>query len=72
MSSLQRTWGFVQPYNTIFFFMVVTVILPVAMELVVPPALRYVQWTLLSKHKLSKLMSDSFRKVGKHNVSSCC
>jgi len=29
-----------------------------------------VQWTLLSKHELSKLMSDSFRKVYKHKVSN--
>jgi len=42
MNSLQRTWGFVQPYNIIFFFMVITAILPVAMELAVPSALRYV------------------------------
>ena len=42
MKSLRRTWGFVRPYNTIFFLMVITVILPVAMELAVPRALRYV------------------------------
>ena len=42
MNALKRTWGFMQPYNLIFFLMVVTVILPVLMELTVPRALRYV------------------------------
>lgn len=42
MNSLKRTWEFVRPYNLIFFLMVITVILPVLMELTVPRALRYV------------------------------
>jgi len=42
MNALKRTWTFMQPYNLIFFLMVITVILPVLMELTVPRALRYV------------------------------
>ncbi len=42
MSSFKRTWEFVRPYQTVFFFMVITTILPVVMELTVPRALRYV------------------------------
>ena len=42
MSALRRTWDFVRPYHAIFVLMMITVIIPVAMELVVPRALRYV------------------------------
>jgi len=30
--------------------------------------IRGVKWTLLSRHTLSKLMSDSFHEVYEHNV----
>ena len=42
MSSFRRAWQYVEPYNAIFVLMVITVVLPVAMELAVPRALRYV------------------------------
>ncbi|MCP5076153.1 MAG: ABC transporter ATP-binding protein, partial [Rhodobacteraceae bacterium] len=42
MSVLKRTWAFVRPYRLLFLLMVITVILPVAMELAVPRALRHV------------------------------
>ena len=27
-----------------------------------------IQWTLLSRHTLSKLMSDSFHEIDEHNI----
>jgi len=42
MNSLKRMSAFVRPYRWVAFWLVITVILPVAMELVVPRALRYV------------------------------
>lgn len=42
MSALKRTAVFARPYAWVSFFMVITVILPVAMELAVPLALGYV------------------------------
>jgi ATP-binding cassette subfamily B protein len=42
MNSLRRTVVFVRPYWVVAFFLVITVILPVAMELLVPRALSYV------------------------------
>lgn len=42
MNALRRVIPFIRPYRLIAFFMVITVILPVAMELMVPRALRYV------------------------------
>ena len=42
MSSLKRIRPLMKPYNLFLFFMVITVILPVTMELLVPSALRYV------------------------------
>ncbi len=42
MKSLRRMAPFVGPYRLIAFFLVITVILPVAMELLVPRALSYV------------------------------
>jgi len=42
MKSLKRMAPFIRPYNWIAFFLVITVILPVAMELIVPRALRTV------------------------------
>ena len=42
MNSLKRMTYFVRPYRWVAFWLVITVILPVAMELVVPRALRYI------------------------------
>ena len=42
MNSLKRMIPFVRPYRRVAFWLVITVILPVAMELIVPRALRYV------------------------------
>jgi len=42
MKSLKRMLPFVQPYRWVAFWLVVTVILPVAMELLVPRVLRYI------------------------------
>jgi ATP-binding cassette subfamily B multidrug efflux pump len=42
MNSLKRMIPFVRPYRWVAFWLVITVILPVAMELIVPRALRYV------------------------------
>ena len=42
MNSFRRIRPFLRPYLWVFFFMVVTTVLPVAMELLVPRALRYV------------------------------
>ncbi len=42
MNALRRTGPFVRPYRLIAILLVITVILPVAMELLVPRALRYV------------------------------
>jgi ATP-binding cassette subfamily B multidrug efflux pump len=42
MNSLKRMTPFVRPYRWVAFWLVITVILPVAMELIVPRALRYV------------------------------
>ena len=42
MNSLKRMGFFVRPYRWTAFWLVITVILPVAMELIVPRALRYV------------------------------
>jgi len=42
MSSLKRILPFVQPYRIVAFWLVITVVLPVAMELLVPKALNYI------------------------------
>lgn len=42
MSSLRRMLPFMRPYRWVIFWMVITVILPVAMELLVPKALNYI------------------------------
>ncbi len=42
MHSLRRTIPFTRPYRWVIFFLVITVILPVAMELIVPVMLRVV------------------------------
>ena len=42
MSSFKRAWAYIEPYQKIFVLMVITVIVPVAMELAVPRALRFV------------------------------
>lgn len=42
MNSLKRMLPFVQPYRWIAFWLAVTVVLPVAMELLVPKALNYI------------------------------
>ncbi len=42
MNALRRVIPFIRPYRLIAFFMVITVVLPVAMELLVPRALNYV------------------------------
>jgi len=42
MKSLKRMLPFVQPYRWVAFWLVITVILPVAMELLVPRVLRYI------------------------------
>ena len=42
MSSLKRTLPFVQPYRWVAFGLVITVVVPVAMELLVPRALNYI------------------------------
>jgi len=42
MNSLKRMTPFVRPYRWVAFWLVITVILPVIMELIVPRALRYV------------------------------
>jgi ATP-binding cassette subfamily B multidrug efflux pump len=42
MNSLKRMTPFVRPYRWVAFWLVITVILPVAMELIVQSALRYV------------------------------
>ena len=41
MKSLKRMLPFIQPYRWIVFWLAITVILPVAMELLVPKALNY-------------------------------
>ncbi|MFO7678935.1 MAG: ABC transporter ATP-binding protein [Chloroflexota bacterium] len=42
MSALKRTLPFIWPYRWVAFFMVITTVVPVTMELIVPRALRYV------------------------------
>jgi len=42
MNSLKRMLPFVQPYRWVVFWLVITVVLPVAMELLVPKALNYI------------------------------
>jgi ATP-binding cassette subfamily B multidrug efflux pump len=42
MNSLKRMLPFVKPYRWIVFWLVITVVLPVAMELLVPKALNYI------------------------------
>ena len=42
MNSLKRMIPFVRPYRWVAFWLVITVILPAAMELIVPRALRYI------------------------------
>jgi ATP-binding cassette subfamily B multidrug efflux pump len=42
VSALRRTFFFIRPYGWYAIFLVITTVLPVAMELVVPRALRYV------------------------------
>ena len=42
MNALKRMMPFVQPYRWVAFFLVITVVSPVLMELLVPRALRYV------------------------------
>jgi len=42
MNSLKRMLPFVQPYRWVVFWLVLTVVLPVAMELLVPKALNYI------------------------------
>jgi len=42
MKSLKRMLPFLQPYRWVVFWLVITVILPVAMELLVPKALNYI------------------------------
>ena len=42
MRSLRRMAPFVRPYWVVAFFLVITVILPVAMELLVPRALSFI------------------------------
>ena len=42
MNSLKRMIPFIRPYRWIAFWLVITVILPAAMELIVPRALRYI------------------------------
>ncbi len=42
MNSLKRMTPFVRPYGWVVFWLVITAILPAAMELIVPRALRYV------------------------------
>lgn len=42
MSNLKRTLPFVRPYSWVVIFMLITSLLPVAMELIVPRALRYI------------------------------
>ena len=42
MNSLKRMTPYVRPYRWVAFWIVITVILPVGMELIVPRALRYV------------------------------
>lgn len=42
MNSLKRMLPFVQPYRWVAFWLVITVVLPVAMELLVPKALNYI------------------------------
>jgi len=42
MSALKRMLPFVRPYRVVAFFLVITVVLPVTMELLVPRALRYI------------------------------
>jgi len=42
MSSLKRMFPFVRPYRWVAFWLVITVVLPVAMELLVPKVLNYI------------------------------
>jgi len=42
MNSLKRMLSFVQPYRWVVFWLVITVVLPVAMELLVPKVLNYI------------------------------
>ncbi len=42
MIALRRMASFMRPYRWVAFFMVITVVLPVAMELTVPRILRFV------------------------------
>ena len=42
MNALKRMFPFVRPYRWVAFFLVITTVLPVGMELLVPRALRYV------------------------------
>ena len=42
MNSLKRMIPFIRPYRWVAFWLVITVILPAAMELIVPRALRYI------------------------------
>jgi ATP-binding cassette subfamily B multidrug efflux pump len=56
MKSLLRMSPFVRPYRWVVFFLIITVILPVAMELIVPRALRYVIDQGIRENDLSAIL----------------
>ena len=59
MNSLKRMTSFVRPYRWVAFWLVITVIIPVAMELVVPRALRYVIDEGITPGKMNAILRGS-------------
>lgn len=59
MNSLKRTIPFARPYRWVLFFLVITVILPVAMELIVPRMLRIVIDEGIQKKELAAVIRGS-------------
>ena len=64
MKSLQRMSTFVRPYWVIAFFLVITVILPVAMELLVPRALSYVIDSGIEAGDMTAIVQGSLFMLG--------
>ena len=59
MSSLKRMTSFLRPYRWVAFWLGITVILPVVMELIVPSALRYVIDQGITPGNMDAILSGS-------------
>ncbi|MFN2105383.1 MAG: ABC transporter ATP-binding protein [Candidatus Promineifilaceae bacterium] len=59
MPSARRIWSYMRPYHWIFLLMMITTVLPVIMELVVPRALRYVIDSGISENDMAAIWQGS-------------